>query len=141
MPEQTSLFDYEQRRTSDGHKFVPKPPGSQSDGAEDTRNAAYQDVRRREPSREQSPRAGSGLPTKVADFGPTQRLVYDVLADAGRPLTDREIVARCDLEVNQVTGRRNDLVTHGLVDKAGKRVCTASNYNGKVSTWALVEHP
>jgi len=137
MSKQASLFDYEQKRTARGHKFVPKPSGAQTAGAEDTRDNAYQEVRRREPSRDDSPRAGSGLPTKVADLGPTQRIVYDVLASARRPLTDREIVDRCDLEVNQITGRRNDLVTHGLVEKAGKRVCTASSYNGKVSTWTL----
>ncbi len=134
MDKQGSLFDYEQKLRGDEVVFQPTPA---KDPATDTRGAAFRDVRSREPGRQESPRYGSGIPTAVRDLGPTQRIVYDVLAEASRPLTDREIEARCDLRISTITARRNDLVEHGLVEKAEKRPCTVSSYTGKVQTWTL----
>ena len=40
--------------------------------------------------------------------------------------TDREISWKTGLAINNVTGRRNELVDLGLVEENGKRVCSIS---------------
>lgn len=56
-------------------------------------------------------------------LGEKQLQVYKYLA--GFPYsTDKEISHFTGLEINVVTGRRNELVRMGLVEDAGKRECT-----------------
>ena len=51
-----------------------------------------------------------------------ERVVYETIADAGEwGLTDRAIHNLTGIEINAVTGRRNELAKKGLIQMVGKR--------------------
>lgn len=55
----------------------------------------------------------------IEDLGEKQRKVYEAIQKI-QPCTDREICRHLGIEINRVTGRRNELCTMGLVKEYDK---------------------
>jgi predicted ArsR family transcriptional regulator len=69
----------------------------------------------------------------VETIGPRQAMVYSTIKKYGE-VTDREIGEKLGWEINQVTGRRNELFRLGLIKKTGTRY-----YQGRPAIrWGLV---
>lgn len=58
----------------------------------------------------------------ILKLGNKQKQVYDVIKHLGKA-TNRMIAKELGLEINQVTGRTNELVKSGLVADAKKDIC------------------
>lgn len=67
-------------------------------------------------------------------LGEQQTLVLKIISSSGEPLTDKEISVYNSIEINAVTGRRNELLKKGLVRDAGIRTCNITGRNAHVWT-------
>jgi len=68
-------------------------------------------------------------------LGARQKEVFDVLDEAAKPLTDKELSEILDRPINTVTPRRNELVKKGLIVEAEKRLCTITG--SKAIAWKI----
>lgn len=71
----------------------------------------------------------------IPSLGPMLKKIYRAFKCARYPVTDREIAYYLGWEINQVTGRRNDLLKAGIIEKCEKRICKITKR--KVLTWYL----
>jgi hypothetical protein len=70
----------------------------------------------------------------AANMSRCEQSVYEALRELG-PSTDQDVKVILGWEICQVTARRNDLVTRGLVAHAGH---TSNPAGRKVKTWQVV---
>jgi len=63
-----------------------------------------------------------------------QAQVYETIYKHG-PITNTEIAEKLDWEINRVTGRNYELRRMGLVESAGKRICSTTGFLAE--TWVV----
>lgn len=73
---------------------------------------------------------------KLTDLGDKQREVYDMLNNNGG-MTDREMAAALDWEINQLLPRRGELVEYGFVVKHGEKFVKDTKRN--VTVWVATD--
>jgi DNA-binding MarR family transcriptional regulator len=72
----------------------------------------------------------------LEDLGGKQTKVFEVIRRLA-PCTDRQIARALGWEINRITGRRNELVAMGLVERSGT---TTDPDTGKtVALWKAVQ--
>jgi len=73
---------------------------------------------------------------KLTDLGEKQRAVYDLLKKNGG-MSDREMAAALDWEINQLLPRRGELADYGFVVKHGEKYVRDTKRN--VSVWIATD--
>ena len=74
-----------------------------------------------------------------ADGARTQRLKVFEAISANPGSTDKELSIITGININAVTGRRNELMKENLIESAGKRACSVT---GRLAyTWVVCREP
>lgn len=72
-------------------------------------------------------------------MGARQLQVYDHLAKAPAPITDKELSVQSGIPINVVTPRRGELNKMKLIKDVGKRPCTITTRTAH--EWRVKKHP
>ena len=67
-------------------------------------------------------------------LGEQQKKILDIISRSGEPLTDKEISEYNNININSVTGRRNELLKKGFIKDAGTRPCNITGNNSHIWT-------